>query len=616
MFKYSKNDQEVESSSSSKSKDEDSIPEVIVLNSKNNKKKKKKNFIDRLQSTLNRVIPQEPPVLEEKRQSSNLSEAKLSKKLETKTDRPPISNSQTKASGEIFVSNEKMQDRIKNLKESKESNEKTDSKKHSSTDNADNDYRKATGWNLDGDLIKDLKTEENKAEEIEEIPVSSSKTSNTIILDKNTIILNNTNAKKDSKKDSKKSSSSEIDEIAEMSINKEQKSSDSVSSSEEQVEQQGLSKRQRFSRALSQTKPEDNQLKGKPIEINKQPELLTESVRSNKESDQDQKSDSYFHHEKDSKEGSDSQSSSEGINNRNTNYIEDATATALRLTTMNPNDTRMVKTFKTKYTLATKLSRKSTIKQGGIGIDLNSENEIEKTILLNNFQVKEEKKETKKDKKKIDSPKVHHKKHQKSNTPSQSHSSSQELESNPSNSQSNSKSSSGSGSGSSTSSSGSENSKSGSSSTDSQKKTDSSLTDSALTEQKTKRNHDSLNSHSFVNSIDFGDQTDESEQSAKLFKPIDHEYYDIFSLSRHGKYMELEAILLKGVDPDSRDCFGNTILLVGAQNGNKRIVKLALRYGGQINMFNHMGNTALHFATQYNYYNLIDYLIKKVPIPK
>ena len=66
-----------------------------------------------------------------------------------------------------------------------------------------------------------------------------------------------------------------------------------------------------------------------------------------------------------------------------------------------------------------------------------------------------------------------------------------------------------------------------------------------------------------------------------------------------------------GIDPNSKDKHGNTILIVGAQNGNKSIVKLALRHGALLNMSNCMGNTALHFATEFNYTKVKDYLLKK-----
>ena len=34
-----------------------------------------------------------------------------------------------------------------------------------------------------------------------------------------------------------------------------------------------------------------------------------------------------------------------------------------------------------------------------------------------------------------------------------------------------------------------------------------------------------------------------------------------------------------GIDPNSKDKYGNTLLIIGAQNGNKAIVKLCLRFG-------------------------------------
>ena len=76
---------------------------------------------------------------------------------------------------------------------------------------------------------------------------------------------------------------------------------------------------------------------------------------------------------------------------------------------------------------------------------------------------------------------------------------------------------------------------------------------------------------------------------------------DVFSLAWHGKFPQLEQLLTMGVDPNSKDMHGNTVLIVGAQNGNKAIVKLALRHGALLNMSNCMGNTALHFATEFNY---------------
>jgi ankyrin repeat protein len=86
---------------------------------------------------------------------------------------------------------------------------------------------------------------------------------------------------------------------------------------------------------------------------------------------------------------------------------------------------------------------------------------------------------------------------------------------------------------------------------------------------------------------------------------------DIFSLARHGRFQQLKQVLELGVDPNSKDKFGNTLLLIGAQNGNKAICKLALRFGAHINMTNINGNTALHYCSEYGYVELAEYFMSK-----
>ena len=48
---------------------------------------------------------------------------------------------------------------------------------------------------------------------------------------------------------------------------------------------------------------------------------------------------------------------------------------------------------------------------------------------------------------------------------------------------------------------------------------------------------------------------------------------DIFSLARNGKISLLQTSLMSGIEPNSTDKNGNTILIIGAQNGNKSVVK-------------------------------------------
>ena len=77
-----------------------------------------------------------------------------------------------------------------------------------------------------------------------------------------------------------------------------------------------------------------------------------------------------------------------------------------------------------------------------------------------------------------------------------------------------------------------------------------------------------------------------------------------FSLARHNRYADLLDIMEcedPYFHPDTADSKGNSILLVACQNGLKRIVKLALKVGCDINHQNGSGNTALHFCYMYGF---------------
>ncbi len=86
----------------------------------------------------------------------------------------------------------------------------------------------------------------------------------------------------------------------------------------------------------------------------------------------------------------------------------------------------------------------------------------------------------------------------------------------------------------------------------------------------------------------------------------------IFSFCRHGRIEAVANLLHRGVDPNVRDdCHGNSILSIACQNGNKRLVKLALRNGANINLSNFRGNSPLHFCYKYGHLELGEYLITK-----
>lgn len=88
---------------------------------------------------------------------------------------------------------------------------------------------------------------------------------------------------------------------------------------------------------------------------------------------------------------------------------------------------------------------------------------------------------------------------------------------------------------------------------------------------------------------------------------------NLFSYARHGRCEEIDRQLDQGIPVDIRDEYGNTLLIIACQNGNKRVAKAVLRRGASLNVRNHKGNTPLHYCYQYGYGETLgQYLISKV----
>jgi len=85
----------------------------------------------------------------------------------------------------------------------------------------------------------------------------------------------------------------------------------------------------------------------------------------------------------------------------------------------------------------------------------------------------------------------------------------------------------------------------------------------------------------------------------------------VFSAARHGRHKEVEAALDAGFDPGLVDAYGNTLFHVACQNGNKRIAKLAIKYGGDMDAQSFKGHTGLHFLFAYGYPDIGEYFIGK-----
>ena len=103
----------------------------------------------------------------------------------------------------------------------------------------------------------------------------------------------------------------------------------------------------------------------------------------------------------------------------------------------------------------------------------------------------------------------------------------------------------------------------------------------------------------------------QQQQQAPAPTHSDADVADVFSYARHNRVQDIERLLVRGVPADSRDVHGNTIAIIGAQNGHKRVVKAALRRGADVNAANLRGNTCLHFCFAFGFTELGEYLITK-----
>jgi ankyrin repeat protein len=96
---------------------------------------------------------------------------------------------------------------------------------------------------------------------------------------------------------------------------------------------------------------------------------------------------------------------------------------------------------------------------------------------------------------------------------------------------------------------------------------------------------------------DEGEYPYEQEQDVQGYGEMsEQDVTDIFSFARHGRCEEIERLFNRGLPADVRDEFGNTLLIIACQNGNKRVAKLVLRRGANINARNYKGNTPLHYC--------------------
>ena len=86
---------------------------------------------------------------------------------------------------------------------------------------------------------------------------------------------------------------------------------------------------------------------------------------------------------------------------------------------------------------------------------------------------------------------------------------------------------------------------------------------------------------------------------------------ELFTHVLNNRHKEVQHMLASGLSADSRDDQGNTILHIASQNGNKRVIKAALRWGADINAQNKHGQTALHYLHSFKFDELASYMKSK-----
>ncbi|CAE7705129.1 HOS4 [Symbiodinium microadriaticum] len=70
----------------------------------------------------------------------------------------------------------------------------------------------------------------------------------------------------------------------------------------------------------------------------------------------------------------------------------------------------------------------------------------------------------------------------------------------------------------------------------------------------------------------------------------------------------MEDALEEDISIDTSDQFGNTLLILAAQQGSRRMCKYLLRRGANINIQSLAGHTALRYCYAYSHFELADYL--------
>lgn len=86
-------------------------------------------------------------------------------------------------------------------------------------------------------------------------------------------------------------------------------------------------------------------------------------------------------------------------------------------------------------------------------------------------------------------------------------------------------------------------------------------------------------------------------------------YEDSLSSARRGDTQQLVQLLNRGVDPDTVDAQGNTLLMLAARDGNAETVEALLKYRPKVSRRNPAGDSALMLAVLKGETAVVDLLL-------
>ena len=84
-----------------------------------------------------------------------------------------------------------------------------------------------------------------------------------------------------------------------------------------------------------------------------------------------------------------------------------------------------------------------------------------------------------------------------------------------------------------------------------------------------------------------------------------------FTRCKLGHVDGVEECLDQEVSIENKDAHGNTLIIISAQQNSKRMLKMLLRRGADINAQNSTGCTCLHYTNEYKFDALTDYILGK-----